>query len=55
MFEYDKDSQHAAEQLDNYDLTDILDWCFDANWRDPWDIKKEYELNILNLMMFWTI
>ena len=44
MFEYDKASQKAAEQLDNYDLTNILDWCYDANWRDPWDIKEKIRI-----------
>ena len=41
MFEYDKASQRAAEKLDRYDLTETLSWCYDANWRDPWDIKQK--------------
>ncbi|MGN0246512.1 MAG: hypothetical protein ACI4DK_11200 [Lachnospiraceae bacterium] len=44
MFEYDEASQKAAEKLDNYDLTNILSWCYDASWRDPWDIKQKIQI-----------
>lgn len=40
MFEYDAASKAAAQELDNYDLTELLSRCYDANIRDPFDIRQ---------------
>ena len=44
MFEYDKAAKITAEKLDKYDFGDILSWCYDANWREPWDIKQKISI-----------
>lgn len=41
MFEYDKDSQKAAEELDKYDLTQVLSDCYDNGTVEAWDIQHE--------------
>ena len=38
MFEYDFISHNAAEELDKYDFTDLLHYCYDNGLRNPWDI-----------------
>ena len=38
MFEYDIYAQHAAEELDKYDFTDLLRYCYDNGYVNPWDI-----------------
>ena len=40
MFEYDKFSKAAAEELDKYDFTEILSECYDNDLRSPWDIME---------------
>jgi len=51
MFEYDKFSKAAAEELDKYDFTEILSDCYDSGLRDSWDIRcriadKHSELDV---------
>ena len=51
MFEYDKFSKAAAEELDKYDFTEILSECYDNDLRSPWDIRyriadKHSELDV---------
>ena len=41
MFEYDKDSQRAAEELDKYDLTQVLSDCYDNGTVEACDIQHE--------------
>lgn len=44
IFWYDKEAQLAAEKLDNYDLMDILKYCYQIRWLNPWDIKGQIHL-----------
>lgn len=39
MFDYDKDSCHAVIVLDNYDLTEYLEWCIAHRITDSWDVR----------------
>lgn len=47
MFEYDIHAKHAAEELDKYNFTEILHYCYHNGLRNPWDIAdvmiSEYE------------
>lgn len=45
MFEYDIESRIAAEELDKYDLKEILSDCYDKGITEPWDIEN---IGILN-------
>lgn len=38
MFEYDKNAEKAAKELDKYDFTKILNSCYDNRKKDLWDI-----------------
>lgn len=38
MFEYDIHAQRAAEELDKYNFTDLLRYCYENGYRNPWDI-----------------
>ena len=38
MFEYDIHSQRAAEELDKYNFTDLLRYCYENGYINPWDI-----------------
>ena len=52
MFEYDKYAKAAAEELDKYDFTEILSWCYDNHLCEFGDIvdkiieeHKELDVN----------
>lgn len=52
MFEYDECTKRAAEKLDEYDFTEILNLCYDNNLKSPWEIadkimEKYEELGVL--------
>ena len=38
MFEYDFISKHAADELDKYDFTEILNYCYYNGLVNPWEI-----------------
>ena len=40
MFDYCQEAKKAVEELDKYDLSDILKQCYEIGWRDPWDIGE---------------
>lgn len=40
MFDYCQEATKAVEELDKYDLSDILKQCYEIGWRDPWDIGE---------------
>lgn len=40
MFDYCQEAKKAADELDKYDLSDILKQCYEIGWRDPWDIGE---------------
>lgn len=40
MFDYCQEAKKAVEELDKYDLSDILKQCYEIGWRDPLDIGE---------------
>ena len=40
MFDYCQEAKKAVDELDKYDLSDILKQCYEIGWRDPWDIGE---------------
>lgn len=40
MFDYCQEAKKTVEELDKYDLSDILKQCYEIGWRDPWDIGQ---------------
>ncbi len=40
MFDYCQEAKKAVEELDKYDLSDILKQCYEIGWCDPWDIGE---------------
>lgn len=40
MFDYCQEAKKAVEELEKYDLSDILKQCYEIGWRDPWDIGE---------------
>lgn len=40
MFDYCQEAKKAVEELDKYDLSDILKQCYEIGWRDTWNIRE---------------
>lgn len=40
MFDYCQEAKKAVEELEKYDLSDILKQCYEIGWRDLWDIGE---------------